>query len=97
MDGTRPRLDERGARLSEDALFTEGRWQLHASGAKTWANSQGWQTVIAHMCPNAKGTPFWMLIEHHRDPTVCVYCKVEMPDSIVTLFKLQNMDAMRGG
>jgi hypothetical protein len=93
----RPALTSWGARRIKDALFTDDRWQIHAAGGDTWAERQGWQTIIAHMCVDAHGAPFWMLLEHHRDPEICMYCKEPMPEGIVALFKLQNMDMIHGG
>ena len=57
--------------------------------------ARGWQSVIKHYCANINGAPYWMLLERHDTPTQCVYCNREMPPSIVALFKLQNMEAMR--
>jgi hypothetical protein len=93
----KPRLDAMGARLVKDALFIDGDWQLHPAGTGTWSERQGWHTIIAHMCPDVKGTPFWMLIERHEAPTICMFCKADMPDTIIALFKLHNMDMIHGG
>ncbi len=76
-------------------LFKEGDWQLlEASKGRYNVGPRGWQSVIKHWCI-LKGSPYWMLLEHHDTPTRCVYCKEAMPDSIVALFKFQNMEAMR--
>jgi hypothetical protein len=76
-------------------LFEDSRWSIHDAHPGTWSGHQGWQTIIAHDCEGVKGAPYYMLIEHHRDSTRCTYCKIEMPASIITLFKLQNMAMIR--
>jgi hypothetical protein len=77
-------------------LFKEGDWMLldtqHGRAYNT--GPRGWQSVIKHWCI-LNGSPYWMLLERHDTPTRCVYCKVDMPDSIVCLFKLQNEEAMQ--
>lgn len=75
-------------------LFKEGDWQLlDATNGNYIIEPRGWQSIIEHWCIN-KGIPCWMRLDHDT-PTKCVYCKDAMPDSIVALFKLHNMEAMR--
>jgi hypothetical protein len=83
-------------RTYKDLMFEDGLWQIYSAGLDTWSQRKGWVSIIAHHCENVKGAPYWMLIEHHRDPTRCVYCKDVMPASVITLFKLQNMDMIHG-
>jgi hypothetical protein len=75
-------------------LHKEGEWSLVGTNMQTIVGHQGWRSVIEHNC-SIKGSPYWMLIEHHADPTVCVYCKEAMPWGIVALFKLLNAEVMR--
>ena len=77
-------------------LYAEGKWEiLDATNNRFNVGQRGWQSVIKHNCSNINGSPYWMLLEWHSTPTRCNYCDEEMPPSIVCLFKLQNMDAMR--
>ncbi|KKL11717.1 hypothetical protein LCGC14_2542990 [marine sediment metagenome] len=79
-------------------LHTEDNWELLDATTgryNTGRPGRGWQSVIKHHCSNINGSPYWMLLECHSTPTRCNYCNEEMPPSIVALFKLQNMEAMR--
>ena len=77
-------------------LHREGKWELlDATNDRYNVGQRGWQSVIKHYCPTIMGSPYWMLLEWHDSPTICTYCKEEMPLSIVCLFKLHNMEVMR--
>ena len=77
-------------------LHCEGRWELlDASSNRYSCTPVGWKSVIKHHCPNVGSSPYWMLIKWHNSPTICTYCHEDMPASIVCLFKLHNIEAMR--
>ena len=78
-------------------LHTKDSWELLDATTNRFHTGvgRGWQSVIKHHCDKLQGAPYWMLLEWHSTPTRCNYCSEEMPASIVCLFKLQNMDAMR--
>ena len=78
----------------KDMLHREGKWTMVATQLHTIVGHQGWKSVIRHDCETV-GSPYWMLLEWHTTPTMCVYCKEDMPDGIVGLFKLLNGDVMR--
>jgi len=77
-----------------EVLFEEGKWGLHKPHPTSWADTEGWQSVISHDC-KVSSAPCRMLIEHHSNKTACPYCAERMPPSIVALFKLQNGDIMK--
>ncbi len=91
----------RGQMLPAKVLHTEDNWELLDATTGRYNTGmprrgwRGWQSVIKHHCSNINGAPYWMLLECHETPTRCNYCNEEMPLSIVALFKLQNMEAMR--
>ena len=77
-------------------LHVEGKWELlSALDNRFNVGQRGWQSVIKHYCSSVNGSPYWMLLEYATTPTVCAYCGVDMPESIVALFKLQNWDVIR--
>ncbi len=77
-------------------LFEEGNWSLlDATERRFNTGPREWQSVIKHHCPNTPGSPYWMLLEWVWSPTRCVYCKENMPEGIVCLFKLQNWEIIR--
>jgi hypothetical protein len=77
-----------------DMLHEEGKWSLLRTKMQTIVGHQGWKSVIRHDC-DTNGSPYWMLLEWHTSPTCCVYCKEDMPDGIVALFKFLNSEVMR--
>ena len=77
-----------------DILHTEDDWSLVSTKIHTIVGHQGWRCIIKHDC-ELVGSPYWMLIESHKSPTLCVYCKMDMPDSIVALFKFLNDEVIR--
>ena len=77
-------------------LHSEEGWELlDATTGRFNTGVRGWQSVIKHYCSNINGSPYWMLLEWHNTPTMCAYCKKDMPAGIVALFKLQNMETIR--
>ena len=81
-------------------LHKEGNWELLDATRNRFnvgAPGLGWQSVIKHMCKRAKvkGSLYWMLLEYANAPTVCVYCREPMPDSIVVMFKFMNWECIR--
>ncbi len=90
---TSPSLNTRKPRR---VLFEEGNWELlDATENKFNVGPREWQSVIRHHCPKARGSPYWMLLEWSWSPTICTYCKEDMPVGIVALFKLQNWEIIR--
>jgi hypothetical protein len=75
-------------------LLDEGDWQLRAVGEYLRSAGNGWQSVILHACDLA-GSPYWMLLEYHTTPTLCLYCSDPIPDGIVALFKFHNDRCIR--
>ena len=92
-----PIPDSHGHIPPTKVLHTEDGWELldAKSGRYNTGRERGWQSVIKHYCANINGSPYWMLLEYHDAPTLCKYCKEEMPPGIVALFKFHNMEAMR--
>ena len=76
-------------------LHKEGSWEL-ISTDKSWGYvaHQGWQSVICHDC-GTTGGPYWMILEYANTLTLCLYCSIPMPESIVALFKLQNWEMIK--
>ena len=72
-------------------LLEDGDWQLRAVGEYLRSVGYGWQSIIRHNC-ELEGSPYWMLLENHAAPTVCLYCSKPIPDGIVALFKFHNED-----
>jgi hypothetical protein len=77
-----------------DMLHEEGNWSMVSTKLHTIVGNQGWKSVIRHDCETV-GSPYWMLLEYHVTPTLCVYCQEAMPDGIVSLFKFLNSEVMR--
>ena len=90
----------RSTRQPSIVLHKEGRWEL-LDAAKNRFNvgnpGRYWQSVIKHWCTPSmvEGSPYWMLLEYANTPTVCIYCKEPIPDSIVVMFKFMNWECIR--
>jgi len=77
-------------------LFKVGVWQL-----KEYPYLDNWNSLILHYCidnRNAKQEmiPMWRLPAGLiRGYTDCPRCNAKMPDSIITLWRLHNMDQIQ--
>ncbi len=74
------------------------KWKLYSANHGDYlAYSMGFKSVIWHYCNELNNSPYWMVLEKENDPTICTYCGVDIPESIVCLFKLQNWDVYNEG
>ena len=81
---------------STAVLFDAGIWQL-----KEYPYQDDWNSLILHFCENNQGkerelVPMWRLPAGLiRGYTDCPRCGEEMPDSIMTIWRLHNMDQIQ--
>lgn len=79
-----------------EALFIEGSWQL-----KKYPYNDGWNSLILHYCDNNKGEyreliPMWRLPHGIiRGFTDCPRCREEMPEGILGIWKLHNLEQIQ--
>ena len=87
---------EHGSQYSTKILFEDGVWQL-----KAYPYRDDWNSLILHLCLHNQGNereriPMWRLpaglIRGYTDGP---RCDAKMPDSIITLWRLHNMDQIQ--
>ena len=77
-------------------LFDAGLWQL-----KAYPYRDDWNSLILHFCHNNQGKPrelipMWRLPAGLiRGYTDCPRCGEEMPDEIIAIWRLHNMDQIQ--
>ena len=77
-------------------LFEDGVWQL-----KAYPYRDDWNSLILHYCKNNRDKaremiPMWRLPAGLvRGYTDCPRCHEVMPDSIITLWRLHNMEQIQ--
>ena len=87
---------DHGSQYATELLFEEGVWQL-----KAYPYRNDWNSLILHFCSNNRskvleGIPMWRLPAGLiRGYTDCPRCDAKMPDSIITLWRLHNMDQIQ--
>ena len=85
-------------RHNSGILFEYGVWQL-----KKYPYHDDWNSLILHFCKSNQGEdtesemlPMWRLPAGLlRGYTDCPRCSEEMPDSIMTIWRLHNMDQIQ--
>lgn len=86
------------SQYATDILFEDGVWQI-----KMYPYKDDWNSLILHFCKNNGGEqmaremiPMWRLPAGLiRGFTDCPRCGEDMPDSIITLWRLHNMDQIQ--
>lgn len=84
------------SQYSSDILFEDGVWQL-----KAYPYKDNWNSLILHLCTQNRGNereriPMWRLPTGLiRGFTACPRCNAKMPDSVLTLWKLHNMEQIQ--
>lgn len=75
-----------------DVLFEEDNYYIVSNDGYSLSFER--DSVIIHVCPNREGQEF-----HHQTITMpggnysyCYYCKTDIPQSVQTLYLLQNFD-----
>jgi hypothetical protein len=82
------------SQLQQRVLFADGV----AWGIVEYPYPREWESLIVHVCQRGQigdDAPEWMFpIPMLRGYTECFRCKDTCPSSVLTLWKLQNMDAI---
>ena len=87
---------DHGSQYATEILFEDGMWQL-----KSYPYKDNWNSLILHFCPMNQSKelemiPMWRLPAGLiRGYTDCPRCNETMPDSIITLWRLHNMDQIQ--
>ena len=71
------------------SLFNEGLWNIVEYHPKHW------QSVVSHDCPANKYSR--LMVIRQRDMYKCLTCDAHVPDSILTLWTLQNWEELQRG
>ena len=89
-------VGEHSNQYETEILFDGGIWQL-----KAYPYKDDWNSLILHYCHNNDSKvremiPMWRLPAGLiRGYTDCPRCGEEMPDEIITLWRLHNMDQIQ--
>lgn len=87
---------DHNSQYSTDVLFDAGIWQL-----KAYPYRDDWNSLILHWCEDnqckeLERIPMWRLPAGLiRGYTDCPRCGEEMPDEIIALWRLHNMDQIQ--
>ncbi len=93
---TGERIGKKYVNVSTDALFTEGAWEIHGNYLRHRIMNPAVSRVI-HYCAEPRkeyslGTEYCHVWANLNGSRVCPACGETMPDSVQTLWTLQNFD-----